>query len=185
MRLKDPGVVMQTENDNKKLEEVRNIFIEGLGRIFTLYGLPDVLGHIYGLLFLTDRPLGLDDIAQELGVSKSTVSNNIRLLEGVGYARKVWVKGSRRNYYEAERNMSKVVMETIQKNHEKELEIVVSTAESCKNLLADVSDCNDENLKEKARFYYQHINSLESQSERFGRTLSELLITVFQEQAEG
>ncbi|MFW0968368.1 MAG: GbsR/MarR family transcriptional regulator, partial [Thermacetogeniaceae bacterium] len=67
---------MQKENDNKKLEEVRNIFIEGLGRIFTLYGLPDALGHIYGLLFLADRPLGLDDIAQDLGVSKSTVSNN-------------------------------------------------------------------------------------------------------------
>lgn len=181
--VEDPGGVMKTDH-NKKLEEVRNFFIEALGRIFALYGLPDALGHIYGLLFLADRPLGLDDIAQDLGVSKSTVSNNIRLLEGVAYVRKVWVKGSRRNYYEVERNMSKVAMETIQKNYEKELEIVVRTSESCKDLLADVIDSSDEGLKEKAQFYYQHIDKLENQTKRFGRKLSEMLISVFQEEVE-
>jgi DNA-binding transcriptional regulator GbsR (MarR family) len=173
---------MQTDKDNKKLEEVRNIFIEGLGRIFGQYNFPDVLGHIYGLLFLSDEPLGLDDIAQELGVSKSTVSNNIRILEGVGYAQKVWVKGSRRDYYEAERNMSKVVIETIEKNYEKELEIVVSTSENCKNLLAEVVDSSDERLKEKAEFYYQNIDNLEKQTRRVASKLSELLLTAFQKE---
>ncbi|NLH27796.1 MAG: hypothetical protein GX480_05295 [Syntrophomonadaceae bacterium] len=105
--------------------------------------------------------MGLDDTAQELGVSKSTVSNNIRILEGVGCVYKVWVKGSRRHYYEVERNMSKIAMETIQKNYEKELEIVVRASESCKSLLADVIDSSDEGLKEKAQFYYQHIDKLQ------------------------
>ena len=131
---------------------------------------------------MSDEPLGLDDIAQELGVSKSTVSNNIRILEGVGYAQKVWVKGSRRDYYEAERNMSKVVIETIEKNYEKELEIVVSTSENCKNLLVEVVDSSDERLKEKAQFYYQNIDNLENQTKRVASKLSELLLTAFQKE---
>jgi len=187
--VEDPGAVMKTDHDNypnnhQKLEEARNIFIEALGRIFSLYGFPDALGHIYGLLFLSDRPLGLDDIAQELGVSKSTVSNNIRILEGVSFIHKVWVKGSRRHYYEVERNMSKVIMETIQKNYEKELEIIVKASESCKDLLAEVIESSDEGLKEKAKFYYQHIDNLENQSKRLGRKLAEILLSVFQEEAE-
>ncbi len=80
--------------------------------------------------------------------------------------------------------MSKVVMETIQKNYEKELEIVVRASESCKSLLADVIDSSDEGLKEKAKFYYQHIDKLENQSKRLGRKLAEMLISVFQEEAE-
>jgi|LSQX01.1.fsa_nt_gb hypothetical protein len=32
---------MQTDKDNKKLEEVRNVFIEGLGRVFSQYSFPD------------------------------------------------------------------------------------------------------------------------------------------------
>jgi len=173
---------MQTDKDNKKLEEVRNIFIEGLGRVFSQYSFPDVLGHIYGVLFLADEPLGLDDIAQELGVSKSTVSNNIRILEGVGYARKVWVKGSRRDYYVAERNLSKVVLETMEKNYEKELELYVSLSESCKNLLGEVVDSSDERIKEKAEFYYQNIDSLGKQTKRVASKVSELLLTAFQEE---
>lgn len=174
---------MQNKHEQEKLIEVRTTFIEALGRIYALYGLPDIFGRIYGVLFLSDRPLGLEDIAEELGVSKSTVSNNIRILEGVGNARKVWVKGSRRDYYEAERNMAKIAIETIQKNYEKELEIVVNASESCKNLLADISDSSDKAIREKALFYYRHIDNMEGQSKRFGRTLAELLISVFQEEA--
>ncbi len=175
---------MKNDNDNgkKKLEEVRTVFIEALGRIYALYGFPDVLGRIYGVLFLSDRPLGLEDIAREISVSKSTVSNNIRILEAVGTARKVWVKGSRRDYYEVERNMVKIAMDTVQKNYERELEIVVNTSESCKGLLSDVLDSSDEGIKEKAQFYYRHIDYLESQSQRFSRKLAELLFSVFQEE---
>ncbi len=180
--VEEPGVVMRTDNENKKLEEARNIIIDALGRVYALYGLPDVIGRIYGVLFLADRPLGLEDIAQMLGVSKSTVSINIRILEGVGNVRKVWVKGSRRDHYEAERNISKIAAETIQKNYEREIEIVVEAAQSSKNLLTDVCDRPEDGLKDKAKFYYEHIDYLESQYNHFGRILAEMLITVFQEE---
>lgn len=180
--VEESGVVMQTDNENKKLEEARNIIIDALGRVYALYGLPDVIGRIYGVLFLADRPLGLEDIAQMLGVSKSTVSINIRILEGVGNVRKVWVKGSRRDHYEAERNISKIAAETIQKNYEREIEIVVDAAQSSKNLLTDVCDRPEDGLKDKAKFYYEHIDYLESQYKHFGRILAEMLITVFQEE---
>jgi hypothetical protein len=55
--VEESGVVMQTDNENKKLEEARNIIIDALGRVYALYGLPDVIGRIYGVLFLADRRL--------------------------------------------------------------------------------------------------------------------------------
>ena len=50
------------------------------------------------------QPLSLDEISDLLKTSKGNVSVNIRLLEEQGLVRKVWVKGSRRDYYDAKRD---------------------------------------------------------------------------------
>lgn len=60
-------------------------------------------GLIYALLFLSRKPLSLDEIAEILKISKSNISINIRLLEDTKLVRKVWVKGTRKDYYEATR----------------------------------------------------------------------------------
>ena len=73
-------------------------------------GINKVGGQIYALLFLSDEPLSLDEIGQRLGVSKSNISINIRMLEDYNLVRKVWVKGSRKDYYAAERTYPKKVI---------------------------------------------------------------------------
>ena len=44
----------------------------------------------------------LDDIAAELGVSKASVSISVRQLESWRAVKPVWIKGDRKDYYEAE-----------------------------------------------------------------------------------
>lgn len=88
---------------NDKLGQIRQQFIDGAGGIaVSLLGILNrVCGQIFALLFLSPNPLSLDDIVDELGVSKGSVSINIRILEDYKLVRKVWIKGSRRDYYEA------------------------------------------------------------------------------------
>ncbi|HHY30498.1 MAG TPA: hypothetical protein GX520_07420, partial [Syntrophaceticus sp.] len=45
-----------------------------------------------------------------------------------------------------------------------------------------LNDRPEDGLKDKAKFYYEHIDYLESQYKHFGRILAEMLITVFQEE---
>ena len=42
------------------------------------------VGQIYGLLYLQESPLSLEDIGQRLSMSKGNASINIRLLESWG-----------------------------------------------------------------------------------------------------
>jgi DNA-binding transcriptional regulator GbsR (MarR family) len=93
-----------SSTSSRFLDEANDIFIQGAGKISaTLLGMINkVGGQIYALLFLSDEPLSLDDIANRLSVSKSNVSINIRMLEDYNLVRKVWVKGSRKDYYSAE-----------------------------------------------------------------------------------
>jgi DNA-binding MarR family transcriptional regulator len=74
-------------------------FIEAIGGYFTQYGLPRIAGRLLGLAMVVDRPLTLDDMAAALGVSRASVSTNIRLIESVGFVDRVTIPKDRRDYY--------------------------------------------------------------------------------------
>ncbi len=78
--------------------EVRE-FIESIGGYFAQYGLPSIAGRLMGLMMVTDRPLSLDDLAGALGVSRASVSTNIRMIKAIGFAEQVSIPNDRRDYY--------------------------------------------------------------------------------------
>lgn len=101
-----------------ELSQIKKNFIEGAGSIaVALLGILNrVCGQIYALLYLSPNPLSLDDIVEELGVSKGSVSINIRILEDYKLVKKVWVKGSRKDFYEALDTLpKKIIKEFIDK----------------------------------------------------------------------
>lgn len=74
-------------------------FIERMGRHLEGDGLPRIGGRMLGLLLLHDEPLSLDDMAERLRVSKTSISTNARLLETLSLAQRVSRPGDRRDFY--------------------------------------------------------------------------------------
>jgi DNA-binding MarR family transcriptional regulator len=75
-------------------------FIERMGLAVERLSLPRTFGRLFGLLMVADRPLSLAEIADQLQVSKASVSTNARLCEQVGLARRVSTRGDRRDFYD-------------------------------------------------------------------------------------
>lgn len=147
--------------EQERLLQARDIMIDAFGRIYAMVGMPEVVGRIYGLLFFADQPLGLEDIASELEVSKATVSIHIRFLEGMKNVRKVWVKGSRRDYYEAERNTGKIMAEHLQSTFINEREITLDAMERSREVLKDVRQSSDPAVLQQANIFGQYLDDLE------------------------
>jgi DNA-binding transcriptional regulator GbsR (MarR family) len=74
-------------------------FTDRLALLFENDGLPPIAGRIFGLLLLSDEALSLDQLAEDLGVSKASASTNARLLAQLGVVDQVRRTGSRRDYY--------------------------------------------------------------------------------------
>lgn len=64
-------------------------------------GLGRVVGQIYAYLYFSSEPRGLADMQQALAISKGSASMGVRQLEQWGAVLKVWVRGDRKDYYEA------------------------------------------------------------------------------------
>ena len=74
-------------------------FVERMGLLWEAEGLPRIAGRIYALTLLSPEPCSLDEIADELGVSKASVSNDARLLEKMEFVERVGRPGDRKSYY--------------------------------------------------------------------------------------
>ena len=83
--------------------------VEAGGRTAQSFGLNRLFGQIYILLYLNDGPLSLDSLADQLGVSKASVSIACRQLESWGAIHKSWVKGDRKDYYVAETSFNRIL----------------------------------------------------------------------------
>ncbi|MBE0541125.1 MAG: MarR family transcriptional regulator [Verrucomicrobia bacterium] len=64
-------------------------------------GQPRSLAEIYGLLFISPRPLAMDELIERLQISKGSVSQGLRYLRELGAVRPVELPGDRRTHYEA------------------------------------------------------------------------------------
>lgn len=76
--------------------------VEAGGRTAQSFGLSRIYGQLYMLLYLSNEPRSLEDLAVQLGVSKASVSIACRRMESWSAVRRVWVRGDRRDFYEAQ-----------------------------------------------------------------------------------
>ena len=85
--------------------QVVDFFVDGV----RVLGLPKSIGEIYGVLFISQEPLALDDLVQRLGISKGSVSQGLRALKGLGAVREAALGEERRTYFEPAVELKRLV----------------------------------------------------------------------------
>lgn len=83
----------------QQLEKARERVIESIAQNMNLYGITPSIGRLYGLLFFHDDPMTLDDMKENLGMSKTSMSTSVRSLMELKIVEKVWKKGVRKDLY--------------------------------------------------------------------------------------
>jgi DNA-binding transcriptional regulator GbsR (MarR family) len=74
-----------------------------------LFGNPKSYGQIYGLLFASEVPMSMEEIAQRLDISQGSTSQGLRQLEAFGAVVKERNNGSRQALYTAKLEMKLLI----------------------------------------------------------------------------
>lgn len=74
-------------------------FVERFGVALEKEGLPRIAGRILGLVTCRADAVLLDDLANELHISRGSASTNTRLLEDLGVLERISIRGDRRVRY--------------------------------------------------------------------------------------
>lgn len=86
----------------EQLDRARERIIETIAQNIHLYGLTPSAGRLFGVMFFHDEPLTLDEMKEELGMSKTSMSTSVRALSDLKLVEKVWKKGVRKDLYKVE-----------------------------------------------------------------------------------
>jgi predicted ArsR family transcriptional regulator len=76
-------------------------FMDDMASLMTPWGWPRHVGRMYAYLLIRESPASLDEIAADLGISKSNASVAARTLEQFGNARRHTEPGTKRIHYSA------------------------------------------------------------------------------------
>jgi DNA-binding transcriptional regulator GbsR (MarR family) len=74
-------------------------FVDDVARLLVPWGVPPVAARLYGYLLLCPHPVSLDQITEDLGVSKSSASVAARLLESYTLVHRHREAGTKRALY--------------------------------------------------------------------------------------
>ena len=107
----------------KDLELIRQRFIEVAGHTTQSLGVGRVLGQIFAQVYFSRNPQSLDDLVRDLQISKGSASMSVRQLEQWGAVRRVWVKGDRKDYYEAVDEFGRIARKALLDMIGRELEV--------------------------------------------------------------
>jgi HTH-type transcriptional regulator, glycine betaine synthesis regulator len=101
--------------------------------------LSETAGKIFAVLYLSPGPLSLDELSREVGTSKGNASVQVRELLELGMVRKVWVRRSRRDYYEAVTDLWTIAAEVIGRRLEQEARSLLAAVSEAERELPDAA----------------------------------------------
>ena len=144
---------------NEDLSKARDRFVEGIGRLAATVGVSRVIGQLYAMLFLSEKPLCLDDMVERLKISKGNASLNIRKLESLGVAKRVWVKGDRKDFYQAELDIEKIIKGGLIDIARSRMKIALDTVTETEDLIKKAQANLNEEEKRRKKLYLKRLES--------------------------
>ena len=114
-----------------------------IGRLMEFWGFKRPMGRVWTLLYLAPEPLGAAESGDELRMSSGAGSMALAELLKWGAVKKTWRPGERRDYYEAETTIGRLVQRVLR---ERELVLIQEFAEALEaaERRLSVTESNDE-----------------------------------------
>ncbi len=133
---------------------------DAVGSLMELWGFRRQLGRIWAVLFLSERPLAAPDLCERLQISTGLLSMSLAELRRWGVVRSVSIPGDRKEHFEAETHVWKMVRRVLAEREKKAVEGALAVFEGAlsdvRGALADV----DPKVKAAARHQIRRLEQL-------------------------
>jgi DNA-binding transcriptional regulator GbsR (MarR family) len=115
----------------KRLPIAVERFVLHWGDLGGRWGVNRSVSQIHALLYLSERAMTAEEIADLLGLARSNVSNSIKELMAWNLIRRVPVKGDRRDHFEAETDIWEMFARISAGRKERELDPAIAALRAC------------------------------------------------------
>jgi DNA-binding transcriptional regulator GbsR (MarR family) len=146
--------------DSNKLPKAVEQFVLRWGDMGGQWGVNRSVAQIQALLYLSERPLTAEDIADKLGMARSNVSNSLRELFAWKLIHRVPMLGDRRDHYAAETDLWQMTRKVAQGRKEREIDPMVA---AIRGAMSGIDDSRiSPVVRERLNAMHDFVNTVES-----------------------
>jgi DNA-binding transcriptional regulator GbsR (MarR family) len=142
------------------LQPVDLAVADAVGALMELWGFRRQLGRVWAVLYLSDRPLAAPELCARLEISTGLLSMSLAELRRWGVVRPVEVPGDRKEHFEPETNVWRLVARVLREREERAVRGALGAFErALREARAALADADPE-VKAAARFKSRRIELL-------------------------
>ena len=130
-------------------------FILHFGEMGSRWGINRTVGQIYALLYVSNRPLNADEIAEHLEFSRSNVSMGLKELQSWRLVKLLHQPNDRREYFEPPKDVWDIFKALLEERRRREVEPTLSMLRDA--MLESASTEEDRYAQERMREMYELI----------------------------
>jgi len=113
------------------LPDAARRFVLHWGEMGTRWGVNRTVAQIHALLYITQRPMHAEEIAETLRVARSNVSNSIRELQSWKLVRTVHRLGDRRDHFETHADVWEMFLAVLDERKKREIDPTIALLREC------------------------------------------------------
>ena len=104
-----------------EFKEAKNKFVQTWGALGSQWGINKTMAQIHALLMISNEAISMEDIMDELQISRGNASMNIRALMDWGIVYKEYKVGERREFFTAEKDLDELAVKFLEKDAKEKL----------------------------------------------------------------
>ncbi len=109
-----------------KLSPLLQTFVMHFGEMGSRWGINRTVGQIYALLYVSEKPLNAEEIAEALGFSRSNVSMGLKELDSWRLTRMQHLPNDRREYFTTPDDIWVIVRTLVEERRKREIDPTLS-----------------------------------------------------------
>ncbi|HEX8563239.1 MAG TPA: ArsR family transcriptional regulator [Flavobacterium sp.] len=104
-----------------ELQEAKYKFIQSWGTFGSQWGINKTMAQIHALLMIASEALSVEDIMEQLSISRGNASMNLRALMDWGIVYKEYKSGERKEYFTAEKDLDELAVKIARERSKREI----------------------------------------------------------------
>jgi len=133
---------------------------DAIGGLIEFWGFGRHMGRVWALLYFSREPLPASELRTRLGLSAGTISMTMKELLAWGVVHKTHRPGQRRDYYEPETDIWKMVSRVFRERELARIEVAIDAFETALAQMAARARSRDADERDHSAFVHDRVEGL-------------------------
>ena len=136
-----------------KFKEAKNKFVQTWGALGSQWGINKTMAQIHALLMVSSDAVSMEDIMEELQISRGNASMNIRALMDWGIVYKEYKAGERREFFTAEKDLDELAVKISRERSKREIKPALKVLKEVSSISANTTSEEKHFVEQTKKLY--------------------------------